>query len=149
MAVVRSVLVLAHAGLAAVWLGAMAYSLFVVQPKVARFFASDDEAEEAFLATLAAGNRWPVLGTVAGIAASGVALLALPGGEAVAVHAIKGVLLLAALAVFVHVSWRHWPRRVFALPEERPALHRQLRRSAMAIALLVGAAFALGVLAAH
>jgi hypothetical protein len=47
------------------------------------------------------------------------------------------------------VSWRGWPARVFALPAELPALHRRFRRVALVMTGLVGAAFVLGVVAAH
>jgi hypothetical protein len=45
------------------------------------------------------------------------------------------------------VSWRAWPRRVFALPEELPALQREFRIVAIAMFCLVATAFAIGVLA--
>ncbi len=51
-----------HAGLAAAWVGGMAYSLFVVQPKLKRFFGPDEESREALTAVIAAGNRWKVIG---------------------------------------------------------------------------------------
>src|SRR5262245_51171554 len=99
----------------------MVYSLRVVQPRAARFFAEDDDAHEEFLTTLAARNRWPVIGLAGLLAATGVGAYALaPAAPAAfALHAVKGGLLLAALCVFAYVSWRVWPKRLFALPEER------------------------------
>ena len=150
-----TILVIGHALLGAIWLGAMTYSLVVVQPRARRFFGhdglDDEEAHEAFVTTLAAGNRWTVLGLVAALAATGIATFVLAGDRAIdrlPFHVAKAVLLLAALVVFARVSWWIWPRRVFALPEERPALHADLRRSAYAMVGLVGTAFALGVAAA-
>jgi putative copper export protein len=103
-------LLVVHALAGAVWLGAMVYSLRVVQPRAARFFAGDDDAYEDFLATLAARNRWPVLALAGLLTATGIAAYALqPAGAAL--HAVKGLLLLAALAVFAYVSWRVWPKR--------------------------------------
>jgi putative copper export protein len=36
-----------HAGLAAAWVGGMTYSLFVVQPKVKKYFGPDEDSREA------------------------------------------------------------------------------------------------------
>ncbi|MEQ7129051.1 hypothetical protein ABN034_31560 [Actinopolymorpha sp. B11F2] len=149
----RIVLLLAHVGVATAWVGGMVYSLAVVQPKAARFFGTDEEAHEAFLTTMASGNRSKVLALIGALALTGGALLLVAADPerplALGIHAAKGVLLLAALAVFVDVSWRQWPRRVFALPEERNGVRVRFRRSAYALLALVGAAFALGVVAAH
>lgn len=147
----RIALLVVHALTGAVWLGAMVYSLRVVQPRAAAFFAQDDDAHEDFVTTLAARNRWPVLGLAGLLAVTGVVAWALSASApaATALHAVKGLLLLAALSVFAYVSWRVWPKRLFALPEERTALRSTLRRAAYALTGLVGAAYALGVVAAH
>jgi hypothetical protein len=47
------------------------------------------------------------------------------------------------------VSWRGWPRRVFALPAEIPAEQARFRRVALVMAVLVGTAFVVGAVAAH
>jgi hypothetical protein len=138
-------LVVVHAGLAAVWLGGMTYSLTVVQPKVARFFGTDDERHEEFVALIAQDNRWKVVALILALAGSGIALWVMDGYENTAAHLVKAGLLAVAAGIFWYVSWRHWPRRVFALPDERPALRRQLRVLATTMTLLVGAAFAIGV----
>ncbi|HZN75419.1 MAG TPA: hypothetical protein VFC00_27615 [Micromonosporaceae bacterium] len=44
------------------------------------------------------------------------------------------------------MSWRGWPRRVFALPDELPALQRRFRRVALAMLCLVTLAYILGTL---
>ena len=69
------VVAIVHAGLAAAWVGGMAYSLFVVQPKVKKYFGADREAREALTTVIASGNRWKVLGLIAAIALSGAVLL--------------------------------------------------------------------------
>jgi uncharacterized membrane protein YciS (DUF1049 family) len=135
-----------HAGLAAGWVGGMAYSLFVVQPKLQRFFGSDQDSREALTAVIASGNRWRVLGLVAVIAATGLALLWLVD-TLWWIHAIKAMLLLMATGIFWFVSCRHWPRRIFATPAEGTALQRQLRMLATTMLGLAGTAFALGVAA--
>jgi Flp pilus assembly protein TadB len=137
-----------HAGLAAAWVGGMAYSLLVVQPKLQRFFGPEEDSREALTAVIASGNRWKVLGRVAVIAATGLALLWLVDTH-LWIHAIKAVLLLVATGIFWFVSWRHWPRRIFATAAERPALQRQLRMLATTMLGLAGTAFALGVAAVY
>jgi uncharacterized membrane protein len=141
-----------HALAAAGWLGGMLYSLLVVQPKAARFFGPDDEAYEGFQATIASGNRWKVLGLMAILALSGCALLLLhpPATTAkLVLHLVEAALLLVALGVFVYVSWRLWPRRVFALPEEQKRLRERFTRCAYALVALVGAAFLIGVVSSQ
>jgi Flp pilus assembly protein TadB len=141
-------LVIVHAGLAAAWVGGMAYSLFVVQPKLKRFFGPDEESREALTAVIASGNRYKVLALIAVIALTGVVLLLLDH-EHWWIHLIKAVLLIAATTIFWYVSWRHWPRRVFATAAERPALQRQLYLLAGTMLVLTGTAFALGAAAAQ
>ncbi|WP_223166763.1 hypothetical protein [Nonomuraea sp. SYSU D8015] len=124
------ILLILHLTAAAVWFGAMAYSLAVVQPRITRFFPTP-RAREDFLLLLAQGNRWKVAPLIGFLALSGLALgLAVPA-----------VLYLAAGVVFVNVSWRHWPSRLFALPEELPGYQRRLRVQAWTMLGLVGAAF--------
>ncbi|GAA4488128.1 hypothetical protein GCM10023191_017120 [Actinoallomurus oryzae] len=130
-----------HLMIAAVWLGSMAYSLFVVQPRVARFFPDESRREE-FLLVLAHGNRRGVIAVVAGLALSAAAVMVTWPAVA-AVYAVALVPYAAATTIFVNVSWRHWPARVFALPEELPGFHRRLRIQAWAMLVLVGVAFAL------
>jgi Flp pilus assembly protein TadB len=136
-----------HAGLAAAWVGGMAYSLFVVQPKLAKFYAADLQTREALTATIASGNRWKVLGLIGVIAASGLVLL-VTDTDHWWLHLVKAVLLLAATGIFWYVSWRHWPRRIFATTAEIPAHHARLRLLATIMLGLAGTAFALGVVAA-
>ncbi len=138
-----------HAGLAAAWVGGMAYSLFVIQPKLAKFYARDPESREALTLVIASGNRWKVVGLIAVIALTGVALLLLLDASHWWIHAVKAVLLLAATAIFWHVSWRHWPHRVFATSAELPTYQARLRMLATIMLALAGTAFALGVLATH
>lgn len=142
----------AHLTIASVWLGSMSYSLTVVQPKVASYFGGADEARrEEFLTTLAQGNRWKVVGLIAGIVGTGlVVALGSPHGAVAIGFAVALVLYLCAAAIFANVSWRHWPARVFARPEEVPRFQRSLRAKARVMVVLVGVAFvvALGVTAA-
>jgi Flp pilus assembly protein TadB len=145
---VNVLLAITHAVLAAAWVGGMAYSLFVVQPKLKRYFGADEEAREAQTTVIASGNRWKVVGLIAAIALTGLALLLLES-EHWRIHAVKGVLLLGASGIFWYVSWRHWPRRVFATTAEQSVLRRQLVVLAGTMLGLTGTAFALGVAAGH
>lgn len=133
------VVTVAHLTIAAIWLGSMIYSLAVVQPRVERFFP-DHERREEFLVSLANGNRWPVVTLIITLVFTDLAIL-LVRPEARLGYGIALVLYLLAGAVFVHVSWRHWPARVFALAEELPGFQRRLRQLAWTMLGLVGAAF--------
>ncbi|NDL57536.1 hypothetical protein [Phytoactinopolyspora mesophila] len=145
---VTSALAVAHIGLLAVWLGSMLYSLLIVQPRAARFFAADDDTLEEFLTVLGSGNRRPVVGIVVALFATGGALAAVETNTASEVlFAVEGMLLAVAAFVFARVSWRLWPRRVFALPEERGGHRAALHRHALLMVGLVGAAFVVAVVA--
>jgi hypothetical protein len=145
----RALVIAAHLFLGVGWLGAMSYSLFMVQPKAARYFAGDDDAHEDFLTTLANGARWRVVGLLTALAATGVALAFTAHGRTGwwwAGIGAKVALLLAASAVFWWVSWRAWPGRVFALPAERPRWRLRFRVAALAMLGCGGLASFLGVL---
>ncbi|WBQ04970.1 hypothetical protein [Kribbella sp. CA-293567] len=143
-----ALIAIVHAGLAAAWVGGMSYSLFVVQPKLKKYFAGRDEEREHLTAVIASGNRYKVLGLIGVIATTGLALLLLDHRNWW-IHAVKALLLLIATAIFWYVSWRHWPRRIFATDAERPALQRQLITLATIMLALSGTAFALGIAAGH
>jgi Flp pilus assembly protein TadB len=132
---------LVHLTTAAVWLGGMSYSLLVVQPKAARFFAGDELRREEFLTTLAQGNRWKVVGLIGALAVTGLGVVLTAGRVTALGYGVVLVLYAAAAAIFANVSWRHWPARVFALPQELPAFRHSLTRQAWAMLGLVGAAF--------
>ena len=70
-----AVLAIIHAGLAAAWVGGMAYSLFVVQPKLKKYFGPDQDGRETLTAVIASGNRWKVIGLIAVVALTGGGLL--------------------------------------------------------------------------
>jgi hypothetical protein len=132
-------MVIAHLTIAAVWLGSMVYSLVVVQPRVDRFFPDASRREE-FLVTLANGNRRPVVALVAALLVTDLAILVMRPDVRLG-FGIALVLHLLAGCVFAHVSWRHWPARVFAVAEELPGFQHRLRLLAWTILVLVGTAF--------
>jgi hypothetical protein len=144
-------LVLAHLGVGAVWLGSMTYSLFVVQPRVSRAIADPAKAEDLYR-ELGAGNRWRVIGLIVALAATGVLLIFIHDGRSWTwwfAITLKAVLLVGASALFWWVSWRGWPQRVFALAAEIPGVQARFRRVSVAMAALVACAFVVGVAAAH
>ncbi len=111
-----------------VWIGAMAFSVFVLHPRAERFFSGSSTFED-FIFTVVHGARWKVVAGIVGIVASGVALAVAIGPAAVAgwsaIVAAKVALLAVSLALFVYVSWVLWPLRVFASAEELPAVRRR------------------------
>lgn len=123
---IRLVHIIASAGL----LGAMGYSIAVVQPRARRFFRDVRDFEE-FTAFISHGARWKMLGTLGLISLTGALLIILHPHEAdhrwLALIAAKVVILLVATVVFCYASWRLWPARIFASPEEIPAFQRRFR----------------------
>ena len=114
-----------------VWIGAMAFSVFVLHPRAEKFFAGSSTFED-LLFTVVHGARWKVVAGIVGIVASGVALTLAGSGPGVgpmwtAIVAAKVALLVCSLALFFYVSWVLWPRRVFASPAELPGLRRRFR----------------------
>ena len=140
-----------HALASAGWFGSMVYSLTVLQPRAKSYFADDQRFEE-FVATVSRGARWKVLSAFAVVLFSGVALIPLtrpdPSSRPWLVLVITKVVLFAvSLVVFCYASWRLWPARIFATPEEVPAFQRRFRRVGVSMILLVGANLVLGVVA--
>lgn len=130
----------AHLTVAAIWLGSMAYSLTSVQPKIARHI-TDQSRREELLIVLAHGNRRPVLALITTLVLTAAGAI-LTGSPTVAIgYAVALGCYLPATAIFVNVSWRHWPTRVLALPEELPRLRRNLARQAYAMTALVATAY--------
>jgi hypothetical protein len=129
-------LLVVHLVIAAIWLGSMSYSLTVVQPKVDRFFP-DEEKREEFLVLLAHGNRWKVVGLVAVLVLSGIALAVFLSPW----YVVSVVLYGIAAGIFWYVSWRHWPVRIFAVVEELAFYRRRLRVLASCMVVLVGVSF--------
>lgn len=144
-------LLLAHVAVGALWLGAMVYSLFIVQPAVARAQPEPARAEELYR-ELGAGNRWKVVALIVVLAVSGGGLALVESGDSAGwwvVVTVKVALLFAASVLFWWVSWRGWPRRVFALPAEIAGEQARFRRVALAMTALVAAGFVLGIVASR
>ena len=150
IAAAHTVLAIAHALASAAWFGSMFYSLMVLQPRAKSYFQSGHEFEE-FAATLAQGARWKVLTAFAFVGLTGLLLVVVARPQPMtsrwaAVLAIKLALFTAALAIFCYASWRLWPQRIFASPNELPAIQRRFRVVGLTLLLIAGASIALGIL---
>ena len=146
----HALLAVIHALVGAVWLGSMAFSLFHMQPRARAYFESQSDLE-AFFATMGHGARWKVLLALGVLAVTGFGLAVLrwprPASAAwLALVGAKVVLFTAALGLFVHISWRLWPARLFASPQELPRLNVAFRRAGLTILVLAGLSTVLGIL---
>lgn len=144
-------LTVVHLGLLAVWSGSMAYSLVIVQPRLVRALGHDDDLVEHLLFVMGANNRRPVVAIIVGLflTLAAIAVTRDLGTAGTALVVAEAALLATATAVFANVSWRLWPARVFALPEERPGHRRALRRHGIAMTGLAGASFVLAAVTAQ
>src|SRR5574339_645930 len=95
---IRWILAVAHVLAGAAWFGAMFYSLTVLHPRARSFFGNPRQLED-FLAHLAAGARWKVLGGAAFIALTGLGLLLCSPTEALS--SVKSLYLLVKVILFV------------------------------------------------
>ncbi len=117
-----------------VWIGAMLYSVFILQPLAERFFTRAREFED-FIFSVVHGARWKVFSGIVAIMLSGIGLAVWPGHAVVAGSAIwlgvfvaKIALFVVAAGLFMYVSWVLWPRRTFATEAELPGIKRHFFR---------------------
>jgi len=153
MQLVRWILIAAHVLASAAWFGAMLYSLLVLHPRARSFFGNPGKFEE-FIAYLAAGARWKVLGGATFIALTGVSLLLLPCKEqtSTAFHACvyaKAVLFVIAVGLFCFTSWVLWPARILSSAQEIPKFQRRFRSVAITLLILIGMSMAIGIVSSH
>jgi uncharacterized membrane protein len=143
-------LLLIHVLASAALFGAMFYSITLIQPKAKRFFQKPEDFEE-FITFISNGARWKVLGGYAVIAITGFALIPFHHSPMSRTWMIlittKIILLAAAVIFFSYVSWRLWPSRVFATPEEIPKYQRLFRLVGFVMITFVTIDFVLGVVA--
>jgi uncharacterized membrane protein len=140
---------LIHVLSAAALFGAMFYSIMIIQPKSRKYF-SDQQFEE-FIAFISNGARWKMLIGLASIALSGFLLIPFhrdsPGKLWTILILSKIVVLIITVTLFCYVSWRLWPARIFATPEEIPRFQRLFRKVGFAMLTLVTIEFILGIIA--
>lgn len=151
MSITLFLLRLVHILAAAAMFGAMFYSFTLVHPRARKFFQNPRDFEE-FITFISSGARWKVLGGFTLIGSTGFALAILnradPHQPSHAVLLIKSLILLAAVAFFCFVSWKLWPRRIFATTEEVPRFQRLFRWVAVVMISLVTIEFVISI-AAH
>jgi hypothetical protein len=137
-----------------VWIGAMVFSVFILQPRADRFFtARGAEGDfEDFIFTVVHGARWKVAAGIAAVAVSGLALAAWPGHAWIStplwMAALAGKLIafVVATGCFAYVSWVLWPRRAFANEDELPAIKALFFRvgAVMVVANVINMALGIG-----
>lgn len=149
MEALRVLLLLLHVLAGAAWFGSMFYSIFVLYPRLCRYF-TDLAERERFLLALSHGARWHMVAAITLVALSGVGLLLTPRERMtdawLTLIGVKTTLLIGSAVLFWRVSWHWWPARLFALETELPAVHRRFRLGAATMLVLVGANAVLGVL---
>jgi putative copper export protein len=137
-----------------VWIGAMVFSVFILQPRAARFFEREADFED-FIFTVVHGARWKVFAGVLAILLSGVALSVWPGHAILeedpvwlTAYVVKLLAFVLAAGLFVYVSWILWPKRTFATAEELPAIKRHFFRVGAVMVIANALNMVLGI-AAH
>jgi uncharacterized membrane protein len=117
-----------------VWVGAMVFSVFVLQPRAEAFFRRQADFED-FIFSVVHGARWKVFSGVVAILLSGMGLAVWPGHAIMAesplwlgLFAAKLAAFVIAAGLFMYVSWVLWPRRTFATAEELPHIKRHFFR---------------------
>lgn len=135
-----------------VWIGAVAFNLFVLTPRAQAWF-SDTGAHEDFVFNVVHGLRWPVLlGALAVFGTGAWRLLGLMSAASepwVVLMGLKVVCAFASLSMFGWVTLRLWPSRTFATAAELPAVRRRFHALGLGIVGANTLAAALGVLAAQ
>ncbi|QDU20687.1 hypothetical protein [Urbifossiella limnaea] len=147
MKLLEQVLFWVHGMSAAAWFGAIFYRFAVVDGKAARYF-TDAADYERFCTHLAHGMRYVVTAGMLTCAASGFALAGVrwtPDSAGwLGLMAAKVVVQVAAVGLFVYVSYVHWPWRSMAAPDESARYRREGQRLAGAMVALSGLGFLLG-----
>lgn len=133
-----------------IWIGAVAFNLFVLTPRARAWFRKEGEHED-FVFSIVHGLRWPVLAGALSVVGTGIwrwrgAIEQMPAPWATLMVA-KLACAVTTLALFAWVTLRLWPRRAFATEEELPGIRRLFFRVGVGIVASNTLAAALGVLA--
>ncbi len=133
-----------------VWIGAVAFNLFVLTPRAHAWFA-DPGAHEDFVFNVVHGLRWPVLLGALAVVGTGAwrwyALAPTASGPWSWLMAGKLLCTCASLSIFGWVTLRLWPSRAFATTDELPSVRRRFHALGIGIVGANTLAAALGVLA--
>jgi hypothetical protein len=150
---IPAILEAVHTAALASWFGCMCYSVMFVQRHPMR--AREPAVWEVFVTEMVHGVRWVVMGTMAVLFPSWVALIVLrlvtQGADPLylSLVAVKSSLLIAVVLLFVYVSWHLWPLRIFALDDELPPIDRKFINASQGLVMALGGALVLGVVASH
>lgn len=146
---------LVHVLGAILWIGSIYFSASALHQRAPALFARDEDFE-SFITGLSDKNRYRHLLAFSASLLSGVALTYLAWAKytprqtwAWSLIILKVVLFIISALIFSYISWRLWPSRIFALPEE---LRQQRRLGAWARWLLWSSlmlAATAGVILAH
>lgn len=133
-----------------VWIGAVAFNLFVLTPRARAWFRASGEHED-FVFSVVHGLRWPVLAGAIAVVGTGIArwISARPQASEAWAALMLGKIACAIVSVglFFFVTLRLWPRRVFATEDELPRIRRWFFGIGVGIVAANMIAAALGVLA--
>ncbi|MBJ8338363.1 MULTISPECIES: hypothetical protein [Antrihabitans] len=137
----------------AAWFGAMVYSIVVVQQFQLR--VADPESYEDVGQLMASGSRRRILrlAFLIGVSGTGLAISRAtadpgPSDTWVVLMCVKLALYVVACSAFAYQSWWVWPRRIFALPAEMPAVRRTFLITSLVMATALGLMLAVDVIAA-
>lgn len=139
-----------HAIGGGVWIGAVAFNLFVLTPRAQRWFRVSAEHED-FVFTVVQGLRWPVLAGALAVVGTGCWRWQTALGDPVdpwqAIMLLKFGCAVVSLGLFAWVTLRLWPERAFASEAELPSIRRRFFAIGVGIVASNTLAAALGVLA--
>jgi hypothetical protein len=142
-----------HTAALASWFGCMCYSVVFVQKHPMR--AREPHVWEDFVTEMVRGVRWVVMGTMAVLFPTWVALIVLhvasQGVDTLWLSLVvaKSLFLIGVVLLFTYVSYHLWPLRIFALPEEIPGLDKRFMGASQGLVMTLGGALVLGVVASH
>jgi hypothetical protein len=138
----------------AAWFGSMVYSIVVVQQFQLR--APDPETYEEVGQLMASGSRRRIarLAVLIAVSGTGLAITRLthdpgPGDTWITLMWVKLALFVLAVSGFAYQSWWVWPRRIFALPAEMPAIRRTFLITSLFMAVMLGGILVTDVVAAY
>lgn len=136
-----------------VWIGAVAFNLFVLTPRAQKWFKVTAEHED-FVFTVVQGLRYPVLAGALAVVGTGawrwraeVMSASAPASPWQVLMALKLGCAAVSLILFGWVTLRLWPQRAFANAQELPSIRRRFFAIGVGIVASNTLAAALGVLA--
>lgn len=132
------------------WYGCQIYSVTLVQRHP--WMDSDSAYYEDFMCALARNTRWIIFGVLGAALPSWIGEIVVRsllgvGPLWILLAVVKSVLLVFAIGCFAYLSWHVWPLRIFALPDELPAVRRRFWWTSALVMVSLGGVLAVGVVA--